>query len=532
MGLHVVSISHVWLAFASFLVTTIWAVRPETPQSSLEQVSLNLVHSGHTQKINTSNVDPEQETAKREQPMQNATVLVELARTTTAHSGQLASLRLKRSCGQIAKLTRKLATSSTALVQVFSPPRQQAPSAEDALVNAPGIAAKEDASVQAAQVSIQGVEYVPQVACESATDVLTTLISEQRHAELAFMFGSVLATLVAVVFISIFIGANLKPAPPSYWKNKVFCCAWYDSFDEEVDVTNQLLDTIQKLVDNTTLPEKMGVPGLDGDWQTHKGFRVKKVIRIENGRQWNQFATARKAIPTFFERLKEMPEKLRTQTEDRWRNIHRVFESRESDPDIGKFLNSLNLDSSRNEVMLFHGTPMAGSRNRKGQIVFETEAQSPCQAVKKTGFDERLGSVKGRLGAGTYFGDQASKGDEYAGRYHEWKDGADPGSVGEEAAMFLARVVLGCPYITTQSLEALRRPPCIQGHFDFSLDSQQVEWGRAWREKNLQLEVCDHGRCDSVISDFAIDVDENFREYVLYEKRCYPEFLIKYERIA
>jgi len=534
MDLHVVSMHRGTVLLIPILAMVAGAVRPESHPMPTEQLTLNLVPSGHAQvaahQVTTPLADARHELSDEEleqkmeqfrkdaatEPDHQPMALVELAETATPQKSRaMAAVRQQmRACNDIAKLAR-FASSSLLQFRGYEPVE---PTVSD---------------LKAQEVNIKGEEYVTEKTCESATDVLRNLINQERHLEVAFMLGTVVATLVAIVCLSIFVGMGLKPPPPGYWKNgSRACCSFSNDFDEEIDVTAELLPVIQKLVDLTTIPEKMGV-GRDGDWQTHKKFKVTKVLRIENGKQWTHYANAKKFTPSFIERLQEMPDKLRESTEEAWRNIRSVFEARESDPEIGPFLKSLGLDPTKNETLLFHGSPMAGGRNRKGEIIFPTEAQAPMNAIKKTGFDERLGNVKGMLGSGTYFGDHASKADQYAGRYHEWKDGVDPGSVGEVAAMFLTRVVLGCPYITTQSLEQLRRPPCIKGHFDFQLDFSEVNFGTPWHEKGFELEVCEHPRCDSVIADLVIDGNpKNFREYVLYEKKAYPEFMFLYERLA
>jgi len=360
------------------------------------------------------------------------------------------------------------------------------------------------------------------------------LLEQERHVEVALMLGTVLAVLTAIVCLSVFVGMGLKPAPPVYWKNASgMCCVMSDNFDEEVDMTDKLRDVMQKLVDDTTIGKKMGV-GRDGEWQKHKSFKVKQVLRIENGKQWSLYAHARKVTPPFIDKVKDMPEDKRAYTIDAVQKIQdQVFAHRELDPVYGPFLKGLKCDTSRNEVMLFHGAPMINARNKKGAVMFPPDGGSPMDAIKQTGFDERLGNVTGMLGSGTYFADYACKADQYAGRYHEHKDGIDPGSVGEEGAMFLSRVTLGTPYVTTQSLEQLRRPPCCQGHFDFQLGCKALNFGKPWLEKGFAFEVCDHARFDSVISDWTVDGNpKNFQEYVLYEKKAYPEFLITYERLA
>ncbi|CAJ1460886.1 unnamed protein product [Effrenium voratum] len=65
----------------------------------------------------------------------------------------------------------------------------------------------------------------------------------------------------------------------------------------------------------------------------------------------------------------------------------------------------------------FHGSPGAGARHPgTGQVLFPSQETSPVYAIKCAGFDDRLGSVKGMYGSGTYFADMASKADQYAGQ--------------------------------------------------------------------------------------------------------------------
>jgi len=200
--------------------------------------------------------------------------------------------------------------------------------------------------------------------------------------------------------------------------------------------------------------------------------------------------------------------------------------------EVSRYLGSfLKLDSYRGEVILMHGSPGAGARDASGGVMFEQESTSPVGVIKRQGFDDRLGSVAGMYGSGTYFADKASKADCYAGRYNEFGEGYS--SVGEEATMFMSRVVMGTPYLTNQSLEQLRRPPCVQGHFDLNLTfNQNVKYGKPWREKDgVDFKLCEHARFDSVIGDFQIEgMTKLYREYVVYDKQCYPEFCIKYKR--
>jgi len=175
---------------------------------------------------------------------------------------------------------------------------------------------------------------------------------------------------------------------------------------------------------------------------------------------------------------------------------------------------------------LFHACPDRGARDpHTGELRFDD--MSPVEVVKKSGIDDRVGSASGMLGSGTYFADMASKADQYAGKYGKPTDS----TVGEEASMFLARVALGCPYLTQTSLEQMRRPPCHEGHFDQNLLWSDVKYGNPWKEKGLPMQICEHRRFDSVMSDRQVDGGAKlYHEYAVYAKQCYPEFCVTYIR--
>eukprot|EP00927_Polykrikos_kofoidii_P041662 TRINITY_DN3550_c0_g1_i1.p1 TRINITY_DN3550_c0_g1~~TRINITY_DN3550_c0_g1_i1.p1 ORF type:complete len:536 (-),score=76.11 TRINITY_DN3550_c0_g1_i1:183-1688(-) len=339
----------------------------------------------------------------------------------------------------------------------------------------------------------------------------------------AFLLGAF------VVRWAYLVGRRIKPRPPSYWQSRSLC-VWNDDYNREVDVTKELGSTVQRLMDITTDPSRMG-KGMDGSWCTHKKFRVTKVIRIEKGAMWTAYALGRKAIRYVSETLALMSTDDRATAERATRLIDRSKRAWSKDKDVGSFIKALQLDDSRNETLLFHGSPGTGATDVKtGAVRFPEGATSPLEAVKEAGFDDRIGSTSGMLGSGLYFADMASKADQYAGKY----GGPEQTTVGETAHMFLSRVVLGCPYLTQKSLEQMRRPPCILGHFDWGLaTNNDVKFGKPWKEKGVSLQLCDHPRYDSVISDERIDGSYKlYHEYALYGRQCYPEFCVTYIREA
>lgn len=366
--------------------------------------------------------------------------------------------------------------------------------------------------------------------CDSPKDMMQFLAAERRYKEGFMWIGGFTSFIVTVTIVGFWFGLRVKPRPPRYWKHRPWNI-FRDDFDEEVDVTQELRESVQGLMDQTTIREAMGV-GRDGSWATHKAFKVVKVTRIENGEMWSKYTTVKNHMVVTSKLVKEMPKNMAEATLKAVDAINEVHSKRDEDPQVAIFLRSLGLDAGKNEKILFHGSPAAGARHASGSVLFESDQEAPIHAIKKMGFDDRLGSVKGMYGSGTYFADMASKADQYAGRYNE--PGGPQGSVGEVAHMFLSRVCLGAPYLTNQSLEQLRRPPCTHNHFDLNLRwNEEATMGTPWRKKGVEFKICDHERFDSVMGDFMIDGKKKlYREFMIYEQQAYPEFCVTYERLA
>jgi len=293
------------------------------------------------------------------------------------------------------------------------------------------------------------------------------------------------------------VAARIKPCTPRYWKGKRWRRPFNDGFYAELDVTRQYRDAVQELFDVTRANAGTGTKA-----------RVVKVTRIENFLLWTQYQTTMSSMRSKDKNLNDMKnDSLREDTEkgirdvedmlDGWRRTHRGG--------LGKFVKSLKLNRYKNETLLFHSAAVGRG------------STSAVDVIKKIGFDNRLGNTSGILGSGLHFADTPSKAD------------CDVG-IGE-ASIFLARVTLGCPYMTEKSLELMRRPPCIEGHFDIMLqyDENQPEHGPPWVQKGLPLDLCNHHRLNSVISGHTVDgQDRPYKEYAVFGPQCYPEFLVDY----
>jgi len=267
--------------------------------------------------------------------------------------------------------------------------------------------------------------------------------------------------------------------------------------------------------------------GMDGSFVTHKGMKVLQVTRIENGRLWSAYKTLRSGMQHTFTKIRAFEGDLKEIAEDACNVIKNGQLPWQQSAKVKKFMQSLNLRASKNEVLLFHGLKGAGALDNQGKVMYTTDANSPLQAVKREGLDDRCGTISGMYGSGIYFADMASKADCYAGQYK----GTEKGTVGEEAHLFLCRVTLGVPYKTDQSLENLRRPPCFCGHFDMSLAWSHVKLGKQWAEKGLPLMTCQHERFNSVIQDYVVEKQRKlYREYIVYGKQSYPEYCVRYLR--
>jgi len=332
-----------------------------------------------------------------------------------------------------------------------------------------------------------------------------------------------------VVWAIFKVGTRVRPKVPRYWNNSTWILPpFFDSFNDEVDVTEALKDAVQELFDLTTDPRRMG-KGMDGSFVKHKGLRVTNVTRIENGPLWTSYmhavsSTVRRTPREF---MKKIAEGLKDNLQCALLILERHNRKIRSKEAARSFVDSLQLQDCFNETLLFHASPGPGARDpQTGELRFD-DTMSPLEAVKKAGIDDRVGSASGMLGSGTYFADMASKADQYAGKYGPPTES----TLGETASMFLSRVALGCPYLTQRSLEQMRRPPCLKGHFDQSLLWSTVKIGKPWKEKGLPLQICEHHRFDSVISDRQVDEGAKlYHEYAVYAKQCYPEFCVTYER--
>ena len=130
------------------------------------------------------------------------------------------------------------------------------------------------------------------------------------------------------------------------------------------------------------------------------------------------------------------------------------------------------LDASLNEVYLFHGT-----------------TPDIATLISRHGFDERVASMNGLYGAGTYFAENSCKSMQYT---------QSPNSNGEYTIIY-SRVLLGHAHHTSQGMKGVRRAPDRVPGVPF----------------------------DSVVASGGTQVH---REFIVYDRpQTYPEFIIYFK---
>jgi serine/threonine protein kinase len=264
-------------------------------------------------------------------------------------------------------------------------------------------------------------------------------------------------------------GLKQQAVAPAYWQAHTLTPAAPTC---RIDVTDEMKGRIEWLMQNTAKPEFHG-EGRDSHGVKFAGFGVAKVWRIENHQLWMDYAHKRASLASV---NKDSDLSIRPPV-----STAQFVVAGRQDGQLGA-----SLHAPSNEHFLFHGTKIES-----------------LDALCDRGFDPAVGSLGGFLGSGCYFGENSSKSDEYV----------PPAA---KQYMFLCRVALGQPFSTPKEHRQLRRPPCLEGHFD---------------------EPCSHRRFDSLLATTKATDSASFllkfREFVVYDKmQCYPEYLIEYMRLT
>ena len=190
-------------------------------------------------------------------------------------------------------------------------------------------------------------------------------------------------------------------------------------------------------------------------------LRVTRVERVENMTLWKNYQRERQALR---ERLSQ----------------HRARLQKLKDvPAVARLVNGERvLDAGTNEFWLWHGTkpPLA-------------------DILATSGFDERVASLGGLYGAGSYFADAMCKSNQYATETN----------AGGEHCMLYCRVTVGCAYRTAITHVNERRPP-----------------------DNAATPGAPH---DSIFAETGVGNggQQSHNEFVCFSKeQVYPEFIVWY----
>jgi hypothetical protein len=242
---------------------------------------------------------------------------------------------------------------------------------------------------------------------------------------------------------------KMKLQARNYWRS--FPGSTGDQHVELVDVTAEMLDAVQVLMDATCVGEFLG-----RGRSAYSSMRVVSISRVENHTLWRRYAMQCRG------HLRPADSKSAVQV-DTWQHLPEELEE--------------SLDRGLNECFLFHGT--------KPELAAVICAQ---------GFEERVANDHGLFGAGVYFAENSSKSDGYV----------KPDEKGY-CNMFLTRVCLGAPFISNNQLSGLRRPPCVEacesgracGHvrFDSVIGEKRGNDRRACLEKYREYIVYDRNQC-------------------------------------
>jgi len=236
--------------------------------------------------------------------------------------------------------------------------------------------------------------------------------------------------------------------PPWYWAEQDPLA---DGFSK-LDVTAQMKDRVQLLVDGTCNHVTLGWGRDQVIKMEYGGLDVQRVFRIENMRLWRRYCERRREVAA-----------LRWEPSLEAKGVATM--------DYGIWLSKSGVDAAAGEMMLWHGT-------KPGLV----------DLIARDGFEERLAGLKGLFGAGNYFAECSSKSDQYCT--------PDPleDPIGGTYYLMLCRVAMGTPVRVSEPRNDLRIPPlrvegdASQGRYDSLL-------GHVMQVKYREFVVYDRAQC-------------------------------------
>ena len=237
---------------------------------------------------------------------------------------------------------------------------------------------------------------------------------------------------------------------PSYWSMRSL-----KSSLRRVDVTAQKTAEIQRLLDGTCNSATLNSGrNIEDEEDPYSRLVVAKITRIESPVIWRMYAAKREAMRAALFKSNAVSS-LAIKTDAPWMRTE--------------------LDTAVNEKYVWHGTK-----------------PEHIDTIAQHGFDERVGSLDGRFGAGIYFADMCSKSDQYC-----TPDGC------RSFYLFLSRAMFGACHETGVAMQQTRRPP-----------DMPIIPGRPH---------------DSIV---YVPGGNRYSEFIVYDAaQAYPEYLVEYKRV-
>lgn len=212
-------------------------------------------------------------------------------------------------------------------------------------------------------------------------------------------------------------------------------------------------------------------------------FPIKRIVRIQDKNLWRDYQHKKDSL------VAKYGDALQHSAANEWLRGRPILTARSQDV--------ANLDKRVNELYLFHGTK-----------------EATADILKTTGFDNRVASLVGMFGGGSYFAENSSKSNQYIPGPEQGCD--------NPYQMLLCRVLLGDIHIckhydqekyrgTESGHHYVRRPPQKPNSFDVfdSVMGEKQQYGASAKKfRPLQ-----------------------YREFIVYEQAmAYPEYQVYFHR--
>eukprot|EP01047_Picozoa_sp_COSAG01_P035313 COSAG01_NODE_2702_length_7228_cov_4.014869_3_plen_259_part_00 len=227
---------------------------------------------------------------------------------------------------------------------------------------------------------------------------------------------------------------------------------------------------VQEMIRVSIMPGHEGGCAMGHDMHN---LRVTRVERVENMTLWLNYQRQKASLRERMQRYGHAPEQLSTVLARQPKECA-LWTGRFEPPLTGQRI----LDRDINEFGLWHGTKPA-----------------TADILAESGFDERVASLRGLYGAGSYFADAMCKSNQYA---------TTTNAQGEHCLLY-CRVTMGSAYRTTQTHPKLRRP-----------EENPATPGEAFDSIFAEFNVANAGR-------------QAHNEFVVFRHdQVYPEFIVWY----